>query len=341
MLALDYGYDTTAVRFPNRLDSWTRRPLLHSVDALREKAGAARIDTVIPTHYHDDHIVGVPLLQRLFGTEVWAGENFADLLERPQDFDRPCLWPEPMRVARRLPLGRAFQWEDVTITLHPMTGHTEYSTLVCLQIDGHRVAHTGDQIFYCDPTTKQLTSPECGGIFTNHVYRNGLALGGYIDCIRRLRTFDPELIISGHYRPYRPTSQLWERLEAAARSFDEAHSAIMPLEKDAAHFGADSVAAKLEPYQMEIRAGGPGGPLHGWMLNPFARPARAEVRIATPGGLSAAPVTIDLPGRRRHPFATVLTATEQCPPGRHLVALDLVVDGRAFGQIAEAWVTVT
>lgn len=341
VLALDYGYDTLAVRFPNRLDSWTRRPLLHSVDELRERTGAARIDTVIPTHYHDDHIVGVPLLQRLFGTELWAGENFADLLERPQEFDRPCLWPEPMKVARRLPLGRTFLWEDVAITLQPMSGHTEYSTLICLEIDGRRIAHTGDQIFYCDPATTQLTAPDRGGVFTNHVYRNGLMLGGYVDCVRRLRDFNPELIISGHSRPYRPTTRLWARLEEAARSFDEAHRAIMPLEDDVAHFGADSVAAKVEPYQLAVQAGGPTVPFGGWVLNPFSSAAQAVVRVAGPPGLDAVPVSVDLRSRQRHPFATTIQATERCSRGRHLVALDLVVNDRAFGQVAEAWVTVT
>lgn len=218
VLALDYGYDVATVRFPGRLASWTRRPLLHSIAELREKAGLDRIDAVLPTHYHDDHIVGVSLLQRLFGTELWAAENFADLLERPQDFDRPCLWPEPLRVTRRLPLGRPFQWEDVTITLHPMSGHTEYSALIFMEIDGHRIAHTGDQLFFFDPATSQLTSPDRGGVLANHVYRNGCSLDGFVDCIQRLRAFDPELILSGHHRPYRPTAALWDRLSKIGRA---------------------------------------------------------------------------------------------------------------------------
>lgn len=340
VLALDYGYDTRAVRFPMRLESWTRRPLLHSLGELRTKLGAPGIDTVIATHYHDDHVVGLPLLQRLHGCEVWAGDNFASLLERPQHYDRPCLWPEPIRVTRRLPLGEPFKWDDITVTLHPMSGHTEFSTLVCLEIDGLRVAHTGDQLFYLDPESQQITPPERGGVFSNHVYRNGLALGCYVDFVARLRAFAPALILSGHHRPYCPDDKLWGRLEAAARAFDIAHAAIMPLGPDDVHFGADSVAGKITPSQMTIPAGGPIAKIGGWVLNPLPAAGRAWLRFSAPDGLRIDPVELVLGVRARTPFSTTVRAAPDCPRGRHLVGLELEVRGKCFGHVVEAWVEV-
>lgn len=341
ILALDYGYDTAGIRFPNRLDLWTRRTLLHSVEALQARTGAGRIDTVLPTHYHDDHVCGVPLLQRLFGTELWVGENFADLLERPEDFDRPCLWPHPMKVSRRLPLGQKFFWDDIAIALYPMSGHTEFSTLVCLEIDGRRVAHTGDQIFYLDGKTGLLTTPEKGGVFTNHVYRNGLTLGGYADCVRRLRDFDPEMVLSGHHVPYRPTIETWAKLQAAGQAFDDIHRAIMPLEDDAIHFGAESQPAKLQPYHLRLSAGPWRAPLHGWVLNPFNRPATARIRFATPPeGWSAAPMELQLQPREKRAFEAELTLAAGAREGRHAIALELEIDELSFGQVAEAWVAV-
>lgn len=342
ILALDYGYDSAAVRFPGRQDSFTRRPLLHSIRALQERTGVGRIDTVIATHYHDDHVAGIPLLQRIFGTELWAGANFADLLERPQDFDRPCLWPEPMRVARRLPLGETFLWEDVAITLHPMTGHTEFSTLVLLEFDGHRVAHTGDQFFYLDPKANRLTGPEGGGGgFTNHVYRNGLALGGYDGFVRRLRAFQPELILSGHYIPYRTSDEAWRIMAATAKAFDDAHRAILPLGEEEAHFGAEGQAAKLQPYQLRLPAGPACAALRGWVLNPFNRTASAEIRfVLPPVGWSVPPLTLALEAREKRVFETTLTVPAGAHCARQPIALELTVDGQPFGQVAEMWVTI-
>ncbi|MDD2762852.1 MAG: MBL fold metallo-hydrolase [Opitutaceae bacterium] len=339
VLALDYGYNMAGVRFSQWLTFSTRRALLHSLEALQQQTGAGRIDTVLATHYHDDHIVGVPLLQRVFGTELWAGENFADLLEHPADHDRPCLWPEPMRVTRRLPLGETVHWEDVAITLYPMVGHTEFSTLLCLEFDGHRVAHTGDQIFFLN-SAGVLVPPQDGGFFSNHVYKNGIALGGYIDCVRHLRAFRPEVIISGHSRPYRPDEQIWSRLEQAATAFDDIHRSLMALGDDQVHFGLESQPAKLLPYDLHLPAGVTSARLRGWVLNPFNHAATADLRFATPpAGWQAAPVRLTLAPREKRAFETTLTVTPTARR-RQPIALDLSVDDRPFGQVAEAWVTV-
>lgn len=339
ILALDYGYDTVGVKFPARLAWWTRRPLLHSLSALKATVGSDRIDTVIATHYHDDHVVGVPTLQRLHGTELWAGENFADLLENPGDYDRPCLWPEPMRVHRRLPLGTPFQWDDVTITLHAMTGHTEFSTLILLEYDGHRVAHTGDQIFYLDHATRRLTPPgPNAGAFTNHVYRNGLAIGGYRECVRHLRDFRPDVILSGHSIPYRPDAETWKTLDAVAAAFDSLHEAILPLGREDVHFGADACAAKLQPYRLDVRNGQRTASLHGWVCNPLAQQATAQLRFHVRElGWSGEAWTLPMAARQRTPFTT----TFDLPRGlnrRQLLTLELTVNGRSFGEVAEAWV---
>jgi glyoxylase-like metal-dependent hydrolase (beta-lactamase superfamily II) len=341
ILALDYGYDTVGVAFPARLAWWTRRPLLHSLAALKAAVGSDRIATVIATHYHDDHVVGVPTLQRQQGTELWAGENFADLLENPGAYDRPCLWPEPMRVNRRLPLGTPFMWDDVRITLHPMTGHTEFSTLILLEYEGHRVAHTGDQIFYLDPVSRRLVPPgPAAGVFTNHVYRNGLALGGYRDCVRRLREFQPDVILSGHAVPYRPDAQTWEKLEATAVAFDSLHEAVLPLAPDDVHFGADSCAAKLLPSRLQLTPADHEATLRGWILNPLPHPATAELCLSLPRlGWTGRPWSVAMEPRARTPFQTVFV-----PPAslrqRELITLDLVVEGREFGGVAEAWIEI-
>lgn len=341
ILALDYGYDTVGVKFPARLAWWTRRPLLHSLSALKTAAGSDRIATVIATHYHDDHVVGVPILQRLYGTELWAGENFADLLENPSAYDRPCLWPEPMRVHRKLPLGTPFRWEDVTITLHPMTGHTEFSTLILLEYDGHRVAHTGDQLFYLDHATRRLSPPgPNAGAFTNHVYRNGLALGGYRECVRLLRDFRPDVILNGHSIPYRPDAETWKTLDAVAGAFDSLHEAILPLGRDDIHFGADACAAKLLPHRLQVREDQRSTHLHGWVCNPLGQDATAQLRFHVRElGWSGEPWSLPMAARQRTPFTTVLQLPRGLS-GRRLLTLELSVNGRAFGEVAEAWLEI-
>ena len=341
VLALDYGYGMAGIRFPRRAAFSTRRPILHSVEALGKITGHARIDTVLATHYHDDHIGCVHMLQRLFGTELWAGENFADLIDRPYDFDRPCLWPETIKVSRRLPLGKTIYWEDIAITLHPMVGHTEFSTLLCLEFDGNRVAHTGDQFFFQTARGQNSRATADGGIFTNHVYKNGLSLGGYAACLEHLRSFKPDTILSGHALPYRPDPVVWELLGRAAVTFDEIHLALMQLGDDEVHFGPESQAAKLQPYSLWIPRGACGAQLHGWILNPFNRSATANARFVTPPpGWLAKDIRLDLGPREKRTFQTTLAVPVDSRFRRQPIALELTIDDRPFGQVAEAWVTV-
>ncbi len=63
-LALDYGYHAQRWWNGYPFDTYRARVLAHTLDALRDEAGVERIDVVIPSHYHDDHVAGIPLLQR-------------------------------------------------------------------------------------------------------------------------------------------------------------------------------------------------------------------------------------------------------------------------------------
>ena len=53
----------------------------------------------MPTHYHDDHVAGINLLREVEGTEVWAPENVAPMLEEPRRYDLPVplVRPDPGR----------------------------------------------------------------------------------------------------------------------------------------------------------------------------------------------------------------------------------------------------
>lgn len=335
VLALDYGYDSPALREPSRPHSAARRALLHGMVGL-QKRGYTRVDTVLVTHHHDDHIAGIPLLQRLFNSEVWAGENFADILERPERYDRPCLWYEPIPVVRKLPLGIPFEWEGIRFILHPMSGHTRFSTLVCFEVDGVRVVHTGDQIFF-DPWEWQSGAK----LFTNHVYKNGLDVGCYRETLAHLRAFRPDWILTGHTNAYQPGDDWYEAIEQGAQAFDDVHRALMPLENTDVHFGAESQPAKLAPYHAHLpEPTGEPFVFDGWVLNPYPKPQTAVLRLVCPGDWYSEPITVALDPRQQKVFVLTVTIPSQTRCRRVPVALDVTVGGQAFGQVTEALVTV-
>lgn len=94
-------------------DRIVKRPKLLCVDSHSTHIGIDRIDVVLLSHFHDDHVIGVPMLQRLYATQCWAAESFADLVEDPAAHGFPCTSPVPIKVDRRIGFGgksMSFTW---------------------------------------------------------------------------------------------------------------------------------------------------------------------------------------------------------------------------------------
>jgi len=189
-MVIDYGY-YNPMQWPNYSKPYNRRPLLHGLEGLKQ-LGIDNVDVALVSHYHDDHVSGIPQLQRLFGTECWCPENFADLLEFPEKHCFPCDWPVPARIDRRLPLDQTFQWEEYTFHLHPMNGHTRWSALIGFEADGRRFAHTGDQYFFLNGDGNFSLETR----HQNHVYRNGALLNGYDQSGAWMLDWRPEVVIT-------------------------------------------------------------------------------------------------------------------------------------------------
>ncbi|HVM68688.1 MAG TPA: MBL fold metallo-hydrolase [Gaiellaceae bacterium] len=326
-LLLDWGYDY-ATGLAWHTEKATRRPLLTSIDALRRDHGIDRVEVVVPTHFHDDHVAGINLLRDVHGTELWCPESFADVLERPTRYDLPCLWFDPIPVDRRLPLWQPFTWREHELTAYPLPGHTLYASAILVEVDGRRVLATGDQ----------QSAEDDGRAVLNYQYRNRFSLGDFVASARLYAELEPDLLLSGHWLPREVTPELLERLLRDAERVDALHRELLPLGD--VDFGAGGAGARVEPYRSQA-APGETVALDVAVRNPFREPATARVELAVPGGWPAPPgQEIELAGSAEAVLRfEVGTGPE--PARRARVAVDLTVGDTRFGQQAEALVDVT
>lgn len=325
-LLIDAGYDVTTGLVPST-ERPARRSLLWPLDTLRRDYGVERIEVAIPTHYHDDHVAGLELLRDVEGTEVWAPEHIAPVLERPERYDLPCLWFEPIAVDRPLPLVTPVAWHEYELTIHPLPGHTVYAAAIEFEVDGRRILATGDQ--QTDGERPIL----------NYQYRNRFAIDDYVRSAELYRSLRPDLIISGHSPPQEVTEELLDRLAQDGARLAELHRELLPLED--ASFAARGFAARIEPYRPRVAS---GTPLHleVTVRNPFDRPEVATVGLVVPAGWDP-PEALEV---ELAPLAEGLARFELdtagvAPVERARVAADLTVGEVRFGQQAEALVEVT
>lgn len=339
VLAIDYGYNAHDFPLFSNVPG-RKRALLHSLDGLEKHFGTRRIDTVLVSHFHDDHVCGIPTLQRLFGTECWVPENFADLLAQPEAHCFPCDWPVPINVTRRLPLHEKVQWEEFTFHFAPMSGHTRFAALIGFEADGRRFAHTGDQYFFQKgwDWDKDAVPPFADNpVSQNHVYRNGSLLDGYAQSTRWMLDWKPDIVTQGHQQPFFTDADFFRRIEDWTRDYENLHRAAMALGDGDAHFNLDGWGGWIWPYRVHLPEPGPAA-VRVTVRNPLPRAAQLEVRLVGRTGWAASSKILAAPARGEVSCELEITPTERCR--RHPFAVELTADGQPFGQVAEALITV-
>ncbi|MBN2046995.1 MAG: MBL fold metallo-hydrolase [Anaerolineaceae bacterium] len=322
-MIFDFGYDFIT-GIPAGTDRASRRPWLYTIPMLKKTFGVEKIDVVLPTHYHDDHVAGINLLRDVEGARHWAPENFAQILEQPHDYDLPCLWYDPIPVDRVLPIGEPIVWEEYTLTLHALPGHTRYAVAIAFEADGERVLVTGDQ-YQGDE-----------GQYWNYVYQNRYQIGDYLRTARLIRDLRPDLILSGHWMPLWVRPEYLERIVTEGAALERYHRDLLPEEPD---LGGEGFLARFRPYHAHVSAGSELT-LEVEIRNPYPQPAEASLELILPEGWDAREsvkqVMVD-----RISFAAFQV---QVPPGlcveRARAAVDVRFGEDYFGQQAEVLISV-
>jgi glyoxylase-like metal-dependent hydrolase (beta-lactamase superfamily II) len=321
-MLIDAGYDIISGSIAGT-DRAARRPWLYTLPVIKRDFGVTCVDVVMPTHYHDDHVAGMNLLRDVEGAQTWAAESFAGILEDPNAYDLPCLWYDPIPVDRRLPVGQAFQWEEYSLTLYPLPGHTRYAVAILVEMDGKRVLFTGDQYQRED------------GLELNYVFQNRYNIGDYSTTARLYQQLSPDLILSGHWKPMWVKPGYLDSIVQQAEQFEQVMRELLPEDPS---LGAEGVAARIFPYQV---TGCVGDPLtfEVEVTSPFQEAVEAQLRIVAPAGWQVEGphnFLVDRVGSG----AFRVTPPAGAAAYRARIAVDVSLGGQPFGQLAEALVTL-
>ena len=324
-LILDYGYPSWDHFFADQ------RFVAHTLDDFREQAGLRRVVATIPSHYHDDHLAGVPWLQREHGAEAWVHASFAEIVATPERFDLPCLLAEPIRVDRVLADGDEVVHGAARLEAFHMPGHTAFALGLGGTIGGRRVAYTGDNLLAGSLSPLRAAAP---------IYRNVMRLDSIRIGVERLLAFEPEVLLTGHTGALEVSRQNLDEFLAWARELEIVVSRLTPvpgLENEA----LDPYLARFDPYRAGVAA---GGFLRTQVLvaNHAATPRPAMIRLRLPAGWSVSPREADLvvPGGATGSAEFVVGVPPGTRPGRVVITADLTLGGDPRGELAESLLEV-
>jgi glyoxylase-like metal-dependent hydrolase (beta-lactamase superfamily II) len=327
-LVFDFGFDMTT-GLPSGFDRAARRPWLASLPALKRDHGVTHIEVAIPTHYHDDHVAGMPLLRDVEGTQVWTPSHIAPVLATPLHHDLPCTWFDPIPSDVVLEIGGTVRWREFEITTHDLPGHTLFAAAYELVVDGVRVLVTGDQQDGSWVPGERLET-------LNYQYRNRFRVEDFRTSAALYARLRPDLMVSGHWQPRWVDDAYLAMLAERGEDVVDLHRLLLPDELD---LPADSILARLTPYYSLVE---PGEQLRltAELHNPFDHDVWAEIEPVTPYGWgSSGPVRTHLPagGTERVDVTIVVDGPVR---RRARVAVDVRVGDLYLGQHAEALLDV-
>jgi len=298
--------------------------------------GVKRIDLVIPSHFHEDHIRGIPDLQHRYGAKVWVYENMADLLENPSRYNLCCVAPERIVADRVLHDSEIITWKGYEFTIVHFPGQTMYHQGMYGVVDGSRVFFTGDTDVY-GPKDYNLIhrSRKLHGISTFLNYYLLEPGQGYLKALQRLIDFNPELLLCAHSGAKPGNAEMYRLNMESMLPRRELVAAVLPQPDP--NEGFDPNRVRFYPYSLTI-APGEAFETRVILRNHRAGAVQACLSLAVPAGWTVEPKDAALRVAGKDEAGVRFTVTPGARPAGHrrtVITAQVTQDCEDLGEPAE------
>ncbi len=154
----------------------------------RQKFGFGEIDVIIPSHWHFDHIDGIPVMAASEGAEIWVWEGLREHVEHPENFITTC-WSDTKFEADRILSEEEFEWGGYTFQVFHNPVHMEEQMGLGVRVDGIKFYFTADG----------SSSNRHGYMRSSiHCYNGISTMTGLIKTARSFYNADPYICIPAH-----------------------------------------------------------------------------------------------------------------------------------------------
>jgi glyoxylase-like metal-dependent hydrolase (beta-lactamase superfamily II) len=322
-LFIDCGYTSGAPISAN-----PHRFIDHLTPRLEVETGITEVEWFLPSHYHDDHLAGLPTLQVKYGTKVASSPELRDLLEHPERYDMPCTVPHATAVDHIIGRDEIFAWRGFEFRMEQFPGQTWYHHLITFEADGRRYLSIGDNI-------SGISFREHRDFVHSFIPKNRSPVASYADMPRQILERKPDVLLTGHGGAVDCDPSQIAKWQQWMDRWTTLFEGI--IDRPNADYGMDPQWVEFYPYKTRVR---PGDELQyevrvrnhdaekktGTLLfraDPGVRLSTERIDIVVAAGeTSAFPVTAVFPENRdTHAWTLVV---------------DVTWDGVRHGEIAEA-----
>ncbi len=300
---------------------------------MREHLGLKQIDAVWISHMHGDHFLLGRVLKEKYGAEAWTLDRIVDRCENPHRYDYAALINtygdgfDGMKIDRPIREGEVIEWEGYQIHVDWMPGQTEFGCCLWLELDGKKVAFTGDNLFG-SPSDITQTGHECV------VARNsGIIEEGYLYAGEYLQKLQPDLIMGGHSYVMPNPKAFIDRYTTWARQMIAVYKDLLP-DSDY-EYGFDPYWVSAYPYRVDFSEAAEQT-IQVTVRNFRSTEQHHRIELILPKGVTSDTVILEgtVPAESRRTFPVKLSAdAAELPPGLQIVPFDITLDNKHYGQM--------
>ncbi|MFX1253770.1 MAG: MBL fold metallo-hydrolase [Promethearchaeota archaeon] len=316
--------DFPGTNFPIKYD-------INGLEDLLEKHNIKTIDFLIPTHYHDDHVTGIPLLQEKYNIKVYALENMVDVLENPTHYRIPCLMETAIKVDRILKDGEILKWDDYEFEVFHFPGQTEYHMAMFGEVDGKKVLFAGDSF------RDNILNDADSNLIAHSLCRLGKNMG-VMKCAELLVKYNPQYIILSHNGILEVNEQLLRDYRGLVANYEPVIANVVAQEN--VNMGFDPHWIRFKPIRV-ITAPGKEFTTAIAVQNYLDREASIEIELNLPinwkTNLDGKLFTIKPNSYQEILMSITLPETEESD-GRTICTANITWNGRKLGPIIDLMV---
>ncbi len=309
-------------------------PMLEEIIVgMREHMGLKQIDALWISHMHGDHFLLGPTLKNKYGAKAWTLDRIVDKCEHPRRYDYAALVSaygdgfDGMKIDKAFRDGETVQWEGYTIHVDWMPGQTEFGCCLWLELDGKRIAFTGDNLFG-DPADPAQNGHEAVVARNSAIFEEGYLLGS-----RYLKDLKPDIVMGSHSYVMHDPSAFLNRYHEWAKQIITHYQDLLPGRHYEYRFDPYWVSAY--PYRVDF-AEQDVQQVTVTVRNFQENPQRHKIILKLPQGITAEPPVLEgtLDPQSRQAYPVQLTVDRSAvPPGLQIAPFDITLDGKHHGEL--------
>jgi glyoxylase-like metal-dependent hydrolase (beta-lactamase superfamily II) len=296
----------------------------------KQKFGIKNIDVIIPSHWHYDHIDGIPALAASEGAEIWVWEGLREHVEHPENFITTC-WTETKFTADRiLTEGEKFEWGGYSFHAFHNPVHMEEQMGLAVRVDNIKFYFTADG-----------SSSNREGFMRSslHCYNGISANSGLIKTARSFYEADPYICVPAHSNGFATHSDTRQEFMDWAMSTTDAIISLLPPGHSEIGFNpywttfypAKSTMEPGEKKQVALRIKNTSG-------NQVAGKAwlKSHDDIIFPQKI----LNYELGPEEEIEIPIEIKVKADCRPGTYIITADIEFDKEFFGEYPQGYIII-